>query len=94
MTLLRAIAVWPIIIAVEVVHGVLRGLLLVPLVGDLPARRVSILWPDGFSRRRFFDMTLREIFNPSRLLVCDFAEKNATSSHKKEEVGAALETAP
>lgn len=40
---LRAVVVWLVIIAVETVHGVLRTLLLVPLVGDFPARRVSVL---------------------------------------------------
>ena len=39
---LRAVLVWLVIIAVETVHGVLRTLLLVPLVGDFPARRVSV----------------------------------------------------
>src|SRR5436305_1299742 len=45
-------------------------------------------------RRRFFDLTLREIFSPSKALVCDFAEKNATRSDKEEEVGAAPCAAP
>jgi hypothetical protein len=67
-----------VIVALETIHGILRTLLLVSVMGDLSARRVSTLWPDGFSRRRFFDLTLREIFSPSRLLVCDFAEINAT----------------
>lgn len=40
---LRAVLVWLVIIAVETVHGVLRTFLLVPLVGDFPARRVSVL---------------------------------------------------
>jgi ribosomal protein S18 acetylase RimI-like enzyme len=40
--LLRAVLVWLVIIAVETVHGVLRTILLVPLVGDFPARRVSV----------------------------------------------------
>ncbi|MBX3401164.1 MAG: hypothetical protein KF873_20720 [Gemmataceae bacterium] len=40
---LRVVLVWLVIIAVETVHGVLRTLLLVPLVGDFPARRVSVL---------------------------------------------------
>lgn len=38
----RAVLVWLVIIAVETVHGILRTLLLVPLVGDFPARRVSV----------------------------------------------------
>ena len=36
--LLRALLVWLVVIAAETAHGVLRGLLLVPLVGDRPAR--------------------------------------------------------
>lgn len=38
----RAVLVWLVIIAVETVHGILRTLLLVPLVGDFPARRLSV----------------------------------------------------
>lgn len=41
--LLRAFLVWLIIIGVETIHGVLRMLLLVPLVGDFRARQVSVL---------------------------------------------------
>jgi len=41
-----------------------------------------------------FGIALRELFSPSKALICDFAEKNATSSDKKEEVGAALEMPP
>jgi hypothetical protein len=41
--LLRAFAVWLVIIAVETVHGILRTMLLVPLVGDLPARQIGVL---------------------------------------------------
>ena len=40
--LLRAVLVWLVIIAAETAHGVLRGLLLVPLVGDLPARQIGV----------------------------------------------------
>jgi hypothetical protein len=43
MYLLRAFAVWLVMMAAETAHGVLRGLLLVPLVGDLPARQVGVL---------------------------------------------------
>lgn len=42
MFLLRAFAVWLIIIAVETAHGVLRALLLVPIVGDFSARQLSV----------------------------------------------------
>jgi hypothetical protein len=43
MLLLRAFLVWCIIIVIETVHGILRTLLLVPVIGDLPARQVSVL---------------------------------------------------
>ncbi len=43
MPWLRALAVWWVIIAVESVHGTLRQLLLVPLLGDFRARQVSVL---------------------------------------------------
>ena len=42
MFLLRAFLVWLVIIAVETVHGILRTLLLVPIMGDFPARQVSV----------------------------------------------------
>jgi hypothetical protein len=42
MLLLRAFTIWLVIIAVETAYAVLRGLLLVPLVGDLPARQVGV----------------------------------------------------
>jgi hypothetical protein len=42
MLLLRAFAVWLALIAVETVHGILRAVLLVPLIGDLPARQVGV----------------------------------------------------
>ncbi len=34
---------WLVIIAAETVHGILRGVLLVPIVGDLPARQIGVL---------------------------------------------------
>ena len=43
MVLIRAFLVWLIIIAAETVHGILRGVLLVPIVGDLPARQIGVL---------------------------------------------------
>ncbi len=43
MVWLRALAAWLLIIAAETVHGVLRGMLLVPLVGDFPARQIGVL---------------------------------------------------
>jgi hypothetical protein len=43
MLLVRATAVWLVIIAAETVHGTLRAVLLVPLVGDVPARQIGVL---------------------------------------------------
>lgn len=43
MFLLRAIAVWLIIVCVESVHGALRTILLTPLVGDFQARQGSVV---------------------------------------------------
>jgi hypothetical protein len=42
MLLLRSVAVWLVVIAAETAHGVLRGLLLVPHVGDRPARQIGV----------------------------------------------------
>ena len=39
----RAFAIWLVIILAETVHGVLRSVLLVPLVGDLRARQIGVL---------------------------------------------------
>ena len=43
MYLLRGLAVWLVIVAVESAHGTLRELLLAPLVGDFRARQLSVL---------------------------------------------------
>ncbi len=43
MVLIRAFLIWLVIIAAETVHGILRGVLLVPIVGDLPARQIGVL---------------------------------------------------
>jgi hypothetical protein len=40
--ILRAIAVWILIISVETVHGVLRTILLTPWMGDIRARQLSV----------------------------------------------------
>jgi hypothetical protein len=42
MLLLRALVVWLVIIAVETVHGIIRTLLLMPMMGDFPARQISV----------------------------------------------------
>ena len=41
--LTRALAVWLLIIFAETIHGVLRGLFLVPVVGDLRARQIGVV---------------------------------------------------
>jgi Na+/glutamate symporter len=41
MYLIRALAIWLLIVFAESVHGTLRQLFLAPLVGDFPARRIS-----------------------------------------------------
>lgn len=38
----RALAVWLVLRAAEVVHGALRALLLVPAVGDFRARQAGV----------------------------------------------------
>lgn len=40
--LLRASAVWVAILVLEVVHGVLRTMLLLPIVGDWRARQIGV----------------------------------------------------
>ena len=39
---LRASVVWLVIIGVETAHGILRAALLVPVIGDFPARQVGV----------------------------------------------------
>lgn len=39
----RVLAIWVLIAVVETIHGVLRGLLLVPEIGDLRARQLGVL---------------------------------------------------
>lgn len=43
----RGLAVWLLIMAAETVHGVLRGLFLVPAVGEPLASRIG--WPVGMA---------------------------------------------
>lgn len=43
MIWLRALAVWLAIFVAEAAHGVVRTLLLVPRVGDLPARQIGVV---------------------------------------------------
>jgi hypothetical protein len=42
MVRLRAFLLWLVIIAAETVQGILRGILLVPIVGDLLARQIGV----------------------------------------------------
>ena len=39
----RALLVWLVIIAAETVHGILRQLLLTPVVGDVAARQIGVV---------------------------------------------------
>ncbi len=39
----RIFAVWLIIVIAETIHGVFRQLLIVPLIGDFPARQLGVL---------------------------------------------------
>ena len=41
MYLVRALAIWLLIVFAESVHGTLRQLFLAPLIGDLAARRIA-----------------------------------------------------
>ena len=43
MFLNRTLAVWLLIILAETIHGILRGLFLVPVVGDLRARQIGVV---------------------------------------------------
>jgi hypothetical protein len=43
--MLRGLAVWVLIMSVETIHGILRGIFLVPLTGQLVANRIG--WPFG-----------------------------------------------
>jgi hypothetical protein len=38
----RAIAVWLILIAAEIIHGIVRSILLAPRVGDMRARQIGV----------------------------------------------------
>jgi hypothetical protein len=38
----RGIAVWLVLISAEIVHGIARGILLRPYVGDLRARQIGV----------------------------------------------------
>ena len=38
----RAIAVWLVLIATEIIHGIVRSILLTPRVGDMRARQIGV----------------------------------------------------
>lgn len=42
MILLRCIIIWLFIVFAEIIHGVLRGVFLVPVVGDLRSRQIGV----------------------------------------------------
>ena len=42
MFILRSFLVWLLILLAEIIHGVLRGIFLVPVVGDLRARQIGV----------------------------------------------------
>jgi hypothetical protein len=42
MILLRSIIIWLFIVFAEIIHGVLRGIFLVPVVGDLRSRQIGV----------------------------------------------------
>lgn len=39
---LRGVAIWVIIIVAEILHGIARGLILVPYVGDFRSRQIGV----------------------------------------------------
>jgi len=39
----RALAIWCVLIAVEFIHGAVRAIFLVPVVGDFRARQIGVL---------------------------------------------------
>lgn len=39
----RALATWLLIVVAESIHGTIRQIFIVPLIGDLPARQVGVL---------------------------------------------------
>ncbi|PYT13186.1 MAG: hypothetical protein DMG59_21220 [Acidobacteria bacterium] len=42
MSLSRALAVWFVLIGVEFIHGIVRSIFLVPVVGDFRARQIGV----------------------------------------------------
>lgn len=64
----RVLAVWGVIAVVESVHGTLRQLFLAPLIGDLPARQLSVFTASlliflvAWSFARWMDLRTRAAF--------------------------------
>jgi hypothetical protein len=42
MILIRSLIVWLLIVFAEIIHGVIRGAFLVPVVGDLRSRQIGV----------------------------------------------------
>lgn len=40
----KALAVWLLIVIAESIHGIIRQLFLAPMIGDLPARQLGVLF--------------------------------------------------
>ena len=97
MLLVRAFAVWLVLIAVETVHGILRTLLFVPVMGDLQARQVSVFtgsllifgvtlflirWIAAKTRLQFFGVGLTILFEIGLgRLVLDFPWDRITEDY-------------
>jgi hypothetical protein len=43
MLILRGFVVWLLIILIEIIHGIVRGIFLVPLAGDIRSRQIGVL---------------------------------------------------
>lgn len=42
MLLFKALIVWLVLVAAEIIHGILRGIFLQPRLGDLRARQIAV----------------------------------------------------
>ncbi len=43
MSWLKVLAVWFLIVIAESIHGIIRQVLIAPMIGDLPARQIGVL---------------------------------------------------
>lgn len=64
----RALVVWALIASVEVVHGVIRALLLVPLVGELRSRQIGV-FSGSMLILLIASLTIRFIAPPTRQMA-------------------------